>query len=266
MDTITDIEAKKEQASLQVQTLGTFQVWRAGTLVAPKEWGRDSALQLFQFLITSRHHRALHKEQIIDRIWDDLDFKAGEQNFKVAQHGMNKTLEPNRKSRTEPKYITRQGLTYQLNLMEIWIDTDAIEAYIAIGNRYLSDNPTLTIQAYRAALDLCHGTYLPNRLYEDWSSAERERLQVLILGAYINLSELLIEENPMETIRLCQQALLIDNTWEDAYRLQMEAYLQHGNRPMAIKTFRQCKTILDKEFGVKPLPETQALHRQIMEM
>ena len=264
--TIADILAKKENASLHVQTLGAFQVWRNQELITPKAWGRDKSVQLFQFLVTARHQRALHKEQIIDRIWEDIDLKAGEQNFKVAQHGMNKTLEPNRKSRTEAKYITRQGVTYQLNLSEIWIDTDALEAYIALGNQSYSEKPKLAIQAYRSALDLCHGAYLPNRLYEDWSSAERERLQILILGTFINLSELLIEENPMESIRLCQQALLIENTWEDAYRIQMEAYLKKSNRPMAIKTYRQCEAVLEKEFGVKPMPETKQLYQKIVNL
>lgn len=266
MDIITNIQTKKDAASLQVQTMGIFQVWREGELIGPKEWGRDKSMQLFQFLITSRHHRALHKEQIIDRIWEDIDMKAGEQNFKVAQHGMNKALEPNRKSRTEPKYITRQGVTYQLNLSEIWIDTDALEQYISIGNQLLSENAAIAIKAYRAAIDLYHGTYLPNRLYEDWSSGERERLQVLVLGAFINLSELILETQPMESVRLCQQALLIENTWEDAYRIQMEAYLKKGNRPMAIKTYRQCEQVLDKEFGVKPLPETKALYQKIIHL
>ncbi|MEM6317576.1 MAG: bacterial transcriptional activator domain-containing protein [Bacteroidota bacterium] len=264
MKNIDDIHAKKESASLLVQTLGVFEVERDGEILQSKDWGRDKSIQLFQFLVTARHQRALHKEQIIDRIWDEYDVKAGEQNFKVAQHGMNKALEPNRKSRAEPKYIIRQGVTYQLDLTDIWIDSEALEAFIKVGNHALHDDPYLAIEAYRAALDLHHGTYLPNRLYEDWSSSERERLQILALGAYINLSELLLEDNPMESIRLCQQALLIENTWEDAYRIQMEAYLKNGNRPMAIKTFRQCESVLEKEFGVKPLPETAAVFKGIM--
>lgn len=264
MERLTNIQAQKEAASLQVQTLGTFKVIRDGAIINPKEWGRDKAIQLFQFLVTARHRRGLHKEQIIDRIWEEVDQKAGDQNFKVALHGINKVLEPNRKRKTEAKYITRQGVTYQLTLDKIWIDTDALEAYITIGNEYFNENPKIAIEAYRLAIDLHHGIYLPNRLYEDWSSDERERLQVLTLGAIINLSELLIKENPMESIRLCQQALLIDTAWEDAYRIQMEAYLQKGNRPMAIKTYQQCEAILDKEFGIKPLPETQQVYKLIL--
>jgi len=253
------LRSQKEKASIQVFTLGNFQVYREGDMIGSKEWGRDKTIQLFQFLVTARHRRGLHKEQIVDRIWEEVSQKAADQNFKVALHGINKTLEPNRKSRTEAKYILRQGVTYQLNVNDIWVDSEALEQYIAIGNQALAEQPDLAILAYREALELHKGIYLPNRLYEDWSSEERERLQVLTLGAFVTMGELLIEENPMESIRLTQLALLIDNAWEDAYRVQIQAYLKSGNRPMAIKTFKKCKDVLEEEFGLEPLPETKKL-------
>lgn len=262
---ISALLAKKENASLWVQTFGGFQVWRAGEPISAKDWGRDKTIQLFQFFVTARHRKGLHKEQIIDRIWgDEADEKSGNQNFKVALHGINKVLEPNRPSRTEAKYIIRQGLTYQLDTKDIWIDADMIEQLIALGNQALNEQPEMAKKVYRTAIDLHQGVYLPNRLYEDWSSEVRERLQVLILGAIITLSELLLDENPLESIRFTQQALLIDHAWEDAYRIQMKAYLSKGNRPMAIKTYQRCEEVLEEEFGLKPLPETRKLLKDIM--
>ncbi|RMG80395.1 MAG: transcriptional regulator [Bacteroidetes bacterium] len=260
---LTEIRAQKEAADIQVQTLGGFQVWRLGTPVSPKAWGRDITIQLFQFFITSRHRNSLHKEQIIDRLWENVDTKTGDQYFKVALHGINKVLEPDRKSRSESKYILRQGATYQLNWPAFWIDAQSLDDFIELGNAALHDDPPTAAEAYRHAIELYHGIYLPDRLYEDWSSAERERIQVLILGAIITLSELLLDENPMESIRLTQKALQIDPAWEDAYRIQMAAYLKKGNRPQAIKTYQKCREILDEEFGVEPLPETRRLFEKI---
>ena len=259
---IESIKSKREKASLQVQTLGDFQMWLDGKLVPSKEWGRDKTVQLIQFFVTARHRKALHKEQIMDRLWNE-DMDSGDPYFKVALHGINKVLEPNKKSHADAHFIVRQGLTYQLNLKDIWIDADALEAYIALGNQALIDEPQLAKAAYHEAIQLYEGVYLPNRLYEDWSSDERERLQVLALGALISLSELLLSENPMESIRLAQQALQIEPAWEDAYRLQMAAYFQKGNRPMAIKTYLQCEKVLEAEFGIEPLPETKALLKRI---
>lgn len=256
------IREKKARARIHIQTLGNFQVWRDGEVVASKEWGRSKTIELFEFFITSRHRKALHKEQILDRLWEE-DLESGDSYFKVALHGINKVLEPNRKSHGDTHYITRQGLAYQLNLDAIWIDADILEAYIAMGNQWLNEQPSLAKAAYREAIALHKGIYLPDRLYEDWPCDERERLQVLTLGAIVNLSELTLTDSPMESVRLTHQALLIDPTWEDAYRIQMQAYFQKGNRPMAIRTYQQCEKILKQEFGISPLPETKQLYLKI---
>lgn len=260
---LSDLYKQRENAAIKVFTLGNFRVQRQEEEVDAKEWGRDTAIQLFQFLVTARERHSLHKEQIIDRIFPEADMKKGESTFKVALHGVNKALEPNRPGRTEPTFVIRQGITYRLNLEKIWIDSDAVEKFIGIGNQAMESDTALAEVAYREALDLYHGIYLPNRIYEDWSSTERERLQVLSLGAFVTLSELILEKNPAESIRIAHLALKIDPTWEDAYRVQMQAYLNSGNRPAAIKTYRICVRVLEEEFGLDPLPETEQLYRKI---
>lgn len=264
LEEIARLEQQRDKAEIRVQTLGQFKTWRHGHLIPNKDWGRDITLQLFQFFITARHRHAQHKEQIIDRIWESADQKSGDQSFKVALHGINKILEPDRKSRAEARFVIRQGSTYQLTSDPIWIDIDALEAFIALGNQHLNSAPKQAALAFQKAIELYQGIYLPNRLYEDWTSEERERIQVLSLGAFLTLAELLVLENPMECIRLAKQALLIDASWEDAYRLQMQAYLNKGNRPMAIKTYQQCQKVLEEEFGIDPLPATQKVYRAVM--
>jgi DNA-binding SARP family transcriptional activator len=157
----------------------------------------------------------------------------------------------------------RQGVSYQIDLEKVWIDVDAIEKYIIIGNETLSEDKAIAKKSYQLAIDLYKGMFLPNRVFEDWSSQEREKIQILILGAYITLAEMLVEENPTESIRLTQNALGIDATWEDAYRIQMRAYISKGNRPQAIKTYMKCEVILEEEYGISPLPETKKLLKQI---
>ncbi|MFN8355258.1 MAG: BTAD domain-containing putative transcriptional regulator [Spirosomataceae bacterium] len=257
---LNEVLRKYETASILVQMLGNFQVWREGYLLTSKDWGRDKAIQLFQFLVTTRHRKALHKEQIMDQLWEDDD----DQYFKVALHGINKALEPERKSHSEARFISRQGLAYQLNTNEIWIDANAFEELVALGNQAFSEHQAIAKKAYIEAIKLYKGPFLPERLYEDWSCDERERLQVLALGTMITLAELTLPDNPLESIRLSQQALLIDAAWEDAYRIQMEAYFLKGNRPMAIKTYQQCEKMLDEEMGVEPLPETKRLYKKII--
>ena len=258
-DKLDTLQKFQDEAPVRIQTLGQFNLWRKETKVPSKDWGRDKTVQLFQYFISHRHRHALHREKIMDHIWDDGD----DRDFKVALHGINKILEPERAPRTDPKYLIRQGVSYHLDMEDIWIDVDFLEKYVIIGNEAYGTENKVVKKAYKKAIELYQGIYLPNRVYEDWSSEEREKVQVLILGAYITLAEILLKENPTESIRLAQNALSIDPTWEDAYRLQMQAYIEKGNRPQAIKTYQKCVDVLDEEFGIDPLPETRNLLKEI---
>lgn len=256
------LEHFQANAVIRIETLGNFRAWRNQEKIEAKDWGRDKTIQLLQYLISYRQRNALHKEKIMDNLWEDWN----DRDFKVALHGIHKALEPNRPSRTEPRFIIRQGVSYQIDLSKVWIDVEALEHYITIGNRSLQSDQNTAKRAYENAIELYKGSYLPNRIYEDWTSEEREKTQLLILSAYITLGEILLEENPLESIRLAQHAIAIDATWEDAYRVQMKAYIKKGNRPQAIKTYMKCETVLEEEYGISPLPETKRLLKEIEEI
>ena len=258
-DKLLELKQFQEDAAIRIQTLGRFNLWRKNEKVDSKQWGRDKTVQLLQYLISNRQRHALHKESIMEHLWEEGD----DRDFKVALHGVNKVLEPDRPSRTEPSFVIRQGVSYQLDLDKIWIDAEALEQYIIIGNEAYSKDINVSKAAYKAAIALYQGVYLPNRIFEDWSSEEREKIQILILGAYVILAEILLSENPLESIRLAQCAIAIDKTWEDAYRLQMQAYLIKGNRPQAIKAYQKCADVLDEEYGIDPLPATKKVLQEI---
>ena len=256
------ILAKQTDASLKIFTLGTFEVRKDGERLNTKVFGRDKSVQLFQFFLMARNRKALHKEQIVDRLWeDDID----DHGFKVALHGINKALEPDRKSHGETKYFHRVGQTYQLDYEDIMLDSMVFEELVSLGNQAFVSDQKFAAKVYRESMLLYRGSFLPNRVYEDWSSDERERLQLMFLSTTMALAELLVNGNPLESIQHCQEALLIDIAWEEAYRVQMQAYLNKGNRPMALKTYEICEKVLNDELGIKPLPETKRVLQQVLE-
>jgi len=250
-------------APLRVITLGDFRVWHPGGQVEPAAWGRDKAVQLFQYLVT-RRRRLVEREQIVDALWPALDAAAGERDFKVALNAVQNALEPDRAPRSPSRFVRRIGSAYGLVVEEAWIDADALEAHVAAGNRARRDAPADAVAHYQAAEHLYQGDYLPTRRYEDWSSPERERVQVLALGAMTVLAELLVDEMPLESIRLAQRVLDSDPVWEDAWRVQMRAHMARGNRALAIRAWEACVAALDRELGIAPLPETAAVHRRVL--
>ena len=231
---LQELQTFHADATIRIETLGNFCVWRNQHKIDTKEWSRDKTIQLLQYLVSNRQRNALHKEKIMDGLWEDWN----DRDFKVALHGINKVLEPERPSRTNAIFILRQGVSYQIDLDKVWIDVEALEKYIIIGNETLMVDKSISKEAYKSALKLYKGSYLPNRIYEDWTSVEREKIQLLVLGTYITLAELLLIENPLESIRLAQNALAIDATWEDAYRIQMQAYILNSQQCRSFYTYR----------------------------
>jgi DNA-binding SARP family transcriptional activator len=254
------------RAALRVQTLGGFRVWCEGEEIPVTAWGREKAIHLFQFFVTMRR-QFVHKEQIIDRLWPDMDIDRGDRDFKVALNALNKALEPERSAREEARFTRRYGLAYGLDFDHVWLDADAFEQLVAAGNQATAtayQDPDEAIDCYALAVTLYNGDYLPERRYEDWTSAERERLQLLALNTMTTLGGLLLDRAPLESLRLAQRVLAVDPVWEDAYRLQMRAFAVQRNRPMALRSYESCVKVLDEEFGVEPLPETTELYEQIL--
>ena len=120
------------------------------------------------------------------------------------------------------------------------------------------------LKQLRSGLALYGGDYLPDALYEDWSSEEREQLLALYLRTADRLASELIEQGAHEEgLELCEAILSKDSCWERAYRLMMAAYAAQGNCSQALKTYHRCVEVLRGELNVGPSAETRALYRKL---
>lgn len=248
---------------LRVQTLGTFRVWRGEAEIDPREWKRDKARQLFQLFVT-RRGRLLQREEITDLLWPGLAPEAAERNFKVALSALNKALEPARPTDAPSAYVAREGQTYFLRPgADLWLDAAAFEQACKAGLRPHTP-PEAAVHHLQTALHLYGGDYLPDALYDDWVSAERERLLTLYLRAADRLAGLLLERGQVdECLTICQSILARDACWEHAYRLIMAAHARQGNRPQALQAYQRCVAVLRAELDVDPSPTTVALYERI---
>lgn len=249
---------------MRVQTLGRFAVWRGDEKIPESDWGREKARRIFQYLLTYRR-QYIPKERIAGELWPELDAGRADRDFKVALNALQSSLEPDRPARTPSAYIARLGASYGLNPdAPVVLDVTEFEEGIAAGAAAEKQAGALAIEHYRRALKLYHGEYLPDALYEDWSSGERERLAALYLTSAGRLARLLLEQGQLiEAIDWSQKVLAADNCWEEAYRLLMRAHMANGNRPLAIRTYRQCQEALASELGLAPMAETTRLFKQI---
>lgn len=254
--------------SLRVQTLGMFRVWLDGELLPNLVWKREKAQRLFQFLVTTTlndRHMVLPKERICAELWPTLDPQRADRDFKVALNALNDALDPNRSSRSLSSFVVRHGLAYGLDPdARIEIDAERFRVGLKSAARLEHEDLDTAIDAYRDALDRYAGDYLPDAMYEDWASLERERLQTLYLSGAMRLAALLLHRaGYQETIHLCQSVLMIDRYWEEAYRLTMISHALRGNRPLALRAYEQCRAALADGLELEPMAETTALYERI---
>jgi DNA-binding SARP family transcriptional activator len=120
------------------------------------------------------------------------------------------------------------------------------------------------VAALERALDLYAGDLLPG-CYDEWVMPERRRLETLFVGAL----EWLMRDHErrgllVSGIRAGLRLLRHDPLREDVHRYVMRLYASAGQRQLAIRQYDYCRDLLASELDISPMPETEALHRQIV--
>ncbi len=261
---LLDIPAVQAHAGyrLHVQTLGAFRVWRGAAEVAPRDWQRDKARQLFQLFVTERG-RWLNRDEVVERLWPSLGPEAAVRDFKVALNALNRAVEPGHAPDEPFAFVAREGAAYRLRPdADLWLDLADFERRCEAGLRGPLGGPEAeaTLEHLRAGLRLYQGDYLPDALYEDWATETRERMLTLYLRAADRLATALLERGQHEeALDVCGAILARDACWERAYRIEMQACALLGNRPQALKSYQRCRTVLAAQLDVPPSPETVSL-------
>ena len=181
---------------------------------------------------------------------------------------MNKALEPERAPDEMPAFIEREGTAYGLRAgADVWIDADKFLEAIARADKSTGDN---ALAEYRRALDLYQDDYLAvDARYDDWASAERERLMAQYLRAADRLAQELLARGDVniaaydECVNWCTRILARDSCWEHAYQLMMRAHIQCGQAAQARRVYEQCVRVFREELGVEPSAATVQVFEQI---
>ncbi|HQY93809.1 BTAD domain-containing putative transcriptional regulator [Caldilinea sp.] len=123
----------------------------------------------------------------------------------------------------------------------------------------------------RQAVQLYQGEFLEGivlnecNLFEEWLFMQRERLWLLMLDAYADLTIYAESNDDLPAARAtAQRQLELDPLRESAYRQQMRILAKLGERNAALVLFERCRTVLRQELGLDPEAETLALHTQLL--
>ena len=252
-------EESAAPSSLEVHLLGPFRVRVDGRLVEERHWSRRKPRLLVKLLALQAHHQ-LHREQVMEALWPDLDAGAAVNNLHKSIHAVRRALEPALRSGSGSQFIRTHGQQIHLRAPgRLWIDVEVFEAGAAEALK--SSDAT----ACERALALYAGDLLIEDPYEDWAAARREHLRALRQGLLAKLSglyEALGEHR--EAIERLKELVALAPSDEGAHRQLMRLYALTGNRPLALQQYRLCREDLRRELDAQPEPATRKLHEQIV--
>ncbi len=164
-----------ESSLVRVSLLGGFRIERNGDEQAEPDWPRRSAKTLTKLLAAHRVH-ALHREQIIDILWPEVDAESALNSFGKALHAARRALEPGLERRRDSSYLRLTDSVLALNTRRIVIDADVFESLAGDAMR------SGEVSAYQAALAAYCGELLPEDRYEPWCAERRSALAELHAG------------------------------------------------------------------------------------
>lgn len=256
-------DGKFSGSALQVQLFGPLTVLRHWKELNDRVWQRDKAKELFVFLYMHRH-RFVSKEEIMHTLWPSDDEEAMKRDFKVAYNAMLKVLEPERTAREESFYVTRKQSMYRL-IGEPFIQSDVDSFLYYMNKGFEEKNPILANEWLSKASYLYRGTLFEDKPQIEWIQTERNRLA----RNHIEVLERLAQVNTRlknfdQVIRICEQILTIDVTWEEAYRLMMYSFYQLNNRALAVKCYEKCVEVLHTELKIEPMESTVEMYEMII--
>lgn len=247
---------------LQVYALGKFGLTANGRSVAVERWKRKQALTLLKCLVTQLD-RPVHRERIIECLWPDVDEERAWGRLKVTMYYLREQL---RAAGAGDDAVRTVGDAYLLKRDAVWVDADQFEKLVAEGRTHQAKGRgDDALRCYDEALFLYRGDYLEQEVFADWCAEERERLGELYMEVVTRKSDCHAERGEyVEAVQACRKALVHDPCRESFHRALMEHYLNLGRPDWALAQYRHCRSVLAREFGVEPTPQTQQVLQRVL--
>ncbi len=259
--------------TLEVSTLGRFEVRRNQEQLTGGNWNRRKVVDLFKLLLSIEQHR-LHREQVQEILWPMSTLEQAANSFGKTLYLLRRALEPDLPSGkgSSSNYLQLEHDTLLLIPDSLRIDADFFESstrQLQAQMRSLSGKESerhiqTLLEEFDSVLDLYHGDFLPEDLYEDWTQRRRDRLRRVHSWLLENGAQLaLLIGNGLRAYEYLLELLESNPADEQTHRQLMLVYARMGRRSDALNQYVLLRKTLKEELRASPLPETNELFRQI---
>jgi len=230
---------------------------------SPVPIDRRKALALAAYLGVFETRQS--REVIVSLLWSDLDQEHGRSALRSTLHSL-----------TAPvpfEWIQSDRDSITLNREHVWIDTDEFRRLLVASRSHGHPIDTLCdqcVELYERAAALYQGEFLAgfsladSLEFDEWQRTQRDWLHREYAALHKRLSDTYAQAEQIDrAIAHAQAWLAADGFHEPAHRLLMSLYAANGQRADALRQYKQCADVLDREFASTPTGETIQLYEAI---
>ncbi|MDP9465404.1 MAG: transcriptional regulator, partial [Actinomycetota bacterium] len=230
-------------ADLSVWLLGEFRVAVDGHEVPAAAWRRSKARSVVKLLALAPGHR-LHREQLMEWLWPDLDPDAAAANLRKAMHFARRALGADA--------VRVSNEIVRLEATALWVDVDAFEEAARAGD---------TVRA----LGLYTDDLLLEDRFEPWCERRRDQLRTMVAQVLFDQShELERRGDSRGAIDALERLLALEPLSEAGHCGLIRLHALDGRRHVAMRWYRQLEDRLMVELGVAPGDEVRRLRDEIL--
>jgi DNA-binding SARP family transcriptional activator len=223
---------------VEVTLLGGFEVRVGDRVISPDRWSRRHGAALIKLLALAPGH-SLHREQVIDALWPDLDIDVAAPRLHKAAHYARKALGH------------RDAVVLSADTVRLCPHDDVSVDAMQFQRLAEAAVDTGGIAAAKGALAVYGGELLPHDPYAPW--ADQHRLQLSRL-----YTELLHQAEDWH------QALAVDPVDERAHLALAQRYAGIGDRGAALRQLDQLDQVMRHELGLEPSEHAAALRSRVL--
>lgn len=233
---------------LRLQLLGGLSITHNGAPLGPFLSNKIPALILY-LAVTRRPHT---REALAGLLWGDLPDADAKNNLRQALSNLRKLAERH-------FIINRDTVEFNVNT-PYFLDVETFERQArAEGSAELQEAAALYTGDFLAGFAV-----RDTPEFEEWALVQKARLRELALHVWQTLTQHYLTHGAYPTaIEAANHLLALDAWREEAHRQLMLALARSGQRSAALAQYEACRRILQKELGVEPSAETQALYQRI---
>lgn len=259
--TLTEAEATSGTADaaaprLSIRLLGDFSVSVDGQEVSAGAWQTRKVKSLLKILALNRGRR-VRREQLAEQLWPEAEPESSAASLRVTMTRLRRALASVGNGGGAAALQT--GVGFVALRSDLVAPTDA-ERFISDVEHGLTlrerGDATGAAALLTPALAAYGGGLLPEDIYEEYATIERERLQLLYHDALLALAAIRRDGGDRDGLLaardLLRQALALDPLHEDTVHALVQTHLALGQRAEATAIYRRYRQRLQAEYGTEP--------------